>query len=376
MGKLRCRHESAINWAGTRLVRAGVFLAQYGNESNQVRCGGGHQLAGAACSHKGPYERAFLEGEHNMAMSVGKGHGHRLGGFDRLMATAANLTSRPSGSRSHASRVPSRWKVERGTTRATASVDVIGGFPGSIRSANLLTRLALTTTDRYLVVGEGIGEGFAIRLEDVLGAGIVRSPARSTPGLSIRYQDGDAVRTFGLRFRGISRSISGEFRAERVLRALAAVGVPELDERRIAGPTRIAMTWDEARSRGNEYLLWSGAATAAVGGWFGSRRNTCRVWLTTSSLFWCCREGQGINRLDIADITGVRVGPFDTVLVSTCDGMGHQFDLPFVFDLRTDDQDPEALMAAFIDALRESGVPASQAAPPQAPWLRGGVVSR
>jgi hypothetical protein len=306
-----------------------------------------------------------------MAMSVDEGHGHRLGGFDRLMATATELISLPSVRRAPAPNVPSRWRIERGTTRSTASVDVYGGFPGSIRSASLLTRTSLITTDRYLVVGEGTGAGFAIRIEDMIGAGIVRSAAQSTPGLTIRYRDGDRVRTFGLGFRGISRTVSGEFRAETVMRALATVGVPVLDERRITGPVRMAMTWDEARTRGHEPLQWSGTASAAVGGWFGARRSACRVWLTSSSLFWCCREGQGINRLDLACITDVRVGPFDTVLVSTADGLGHQFEVPFRFDLRASDQDPEAVMVAFVDALRASGVPASQAVPPQAPWLRG-----
>jgi hypothetical protein len=134
-----------------------------------------------------------VEGSGGMAMSIGRTTGHRLRGLDRLVAAAADVMARPAAHRLPASKVPSRWLIERGPTRASAVVDVIGGFPGSIRSANLLTRTTVVTTDRYLVVGEGTATGFAIRLQDVIGAGLVRSAAQTTPALVIRYRDGDTA---------------------------------------------------------------------------------------------------------------------------------------------------------------------------------------
>lgn len=305
-----------------------------------------------------------VEGTGNMAMSIGKTAGHRLRGVDRLMATAASLMARPKAHRSHTPAVPSRWLIERGPTRATAAVDVVGGFPGAVRAASMLTRAEMIISDHYLVVGEGTSHGFALPLADVLGAGLIRSAAQATPGLVVRYREGDAVRIFGVRFRGVSRTLAGAWRAEEALRALAAQGVPVSDERRVAGPSRLAMSWDDARARGDEPVLWTGAATAAVGGWFGGRRNACRVWLTDASLFWCCREGQGVNRLCLSEIAGVRVGPTATVLVATSDGLGHQFELPFVF---ANDDD----LGAFLDALARRDIAVTPAPAPLTPWLRG-----
>jgi hypothetical protein len=305
-----------------------------------------------------------VEGTGNMAMSIGKTTGHRLRSVDRLMATAVDLVARPTAHRSQTSAVPSRWLIERGPTRATAAVDVVGGFPGAVRAASLLTRTTLIISDHYLVVGEGTPYGFALPLADLLGAGVFRSATQATPGLTIRYREGDTVRTFGMQFRGVSRTLAGAWRAEEALRALAAQGVPVSDERRIAGPSRLSMSWQDARARGDEPVLWSGAATAAVGGWFGGRRNACRVWITDASLFWTCREGRGVNRLCLSEIAGVRVGPTATVLVATSDGLGHQYELPFVF---ANDDD----LGAFLDALARVDIAATPAPASLTPWLRG-----
>jgi len=244
-----------------------------------------------------------------------------------------------------------------------ADVDVLGGFPGSIRVVNYLARTTVVVTDRCLIVGEGTRTGFAIPRDDLLGVGLVRAARQAAPALVIRYQDGDTVRTFGIQVRGLARTVAGTWRAEEILRALAGRGVPVIDEQRVAGPGRLVMSWREARARAGEPLLWSGTTTAAVGGWFGGRRSSCRVWVTNASLFWCCREGQGVNRLALTDITDVRVGPFDTVLVSTSDGLGHKFDLPFAFPASEQ-------RAGFLDALKRGGLSPQQAVPPLMPWAR------
>jgi hypothetical protein len=192
----------------------------------------------------------------------------------------------------------------------------------------------------------------------------------------IRYQDGDQVRTFGLEFRGLARTFSGRWRAEEILQALEEGGVPMTDERAIAGPGRIALTWDEALERANEELRWSGETTAAIGGWFAARRGPCHVWLTAASLFWSARNGTGVNRLALDAITGARAGDAATVVVSTADGLGHQYEIPFTFERAVSGESPDAQRAAFLDALRAAGVQVWPAPPALAPWIRGGTMPR
>ena len=147
--------------------------------------------------------------------------------------------------------------------------------------------------------------------------------------------------------------------------------MPVTDERTIAGPPRIGMSWDAARAWADEDLHWSGVAMAAVGGWFGLRRRPCTIWLTASSLFWSHREGTGVNRLALADVADVQAGPYRTLVVSTTDGLGHRFDLPFAIERPSNGASPEAQLGAFLEVLRASGVTITSPTAPFAPWVRG-----
>jgi hypothetical protein len=307
-----------------------------------------------------------------MAMSASRQPARQIQEAGRLNATAQTRAATATRGR----KVPTRWLIERGATRAAAAVDVRGGFPGSIGIGNHFPGTKVVVSARYLVVGEGDSRGFALRLHELRGAGIVRPGRQALPALVIRYQDGDQVRTFGLEFRGLARTFSGRWRAEEVLQALEEGGVPITDERSIAGPGRIALTWDQARERAGEELRWSGETTAAVGGWFCARRGPCRVWLTVASIFWSTCKGNGVNRLALDAITGARAGDAATVVVSTADGLGHQYEIPFTFERAVTGENPDAQRAAFLDALRAAGVAIWPATPALAPWIRGGTMPR
>jgi hypothetical protein len=270
--------------------------------------------------------------------------------------------------------VSARWVLERGSVRASAPVEVIGGFPGSLRSSNRLQKTTLIATDRYLVVGEGSTTGFALPMRDVLAAGLVRPSRQANVGLVVHYQDGPAVGTFALNFLGLARGLSGGRRAEDVLRVLEDRGVRCIKPNRIHGALRLSHSWEDARRYASEPLAWSGLALASVGGWFGAVQHPCRVWLTEESLFWYCSQGDGVNRLVLNDIIDVRDGVADRVLISFRDSAGHRCDLPFDFDCGTPGTEPMQQRLRFLNLLASCGVRVSTASLPIAPWRSGGTL--
>ena len=153
-----------------------------------------------------------------MAMSPSEGSAQQLPGTAAVSATAQQ--SLPAAGVRRTKKVPTRWLIERGAARASAPVDVRGGFPGGIRIGNVLERVQLVVSARYLSIGEGAAAGFALRLHELRGAGLVRHGRQAAPCLVVRYQDADVVRTFGVAFRGLARTFSGRWRAEEVLQAL------------------------------------------------------------------------------------------------------------------------------------------------------------
>lgn len=306
-----------------------------------------------------------------MAVTIGNSTEQWLLGVDRLVATTVDLFPKWSSMPWKANRAPARWLIERGTIEASAPVDVYGGFPGSIRSANVLERTQVIATARYLIVGEGTLHGFMLPLNEIFGAGVVRPSRQANHGLVVRFRDGVNVGTFAMHFRGLSRGFSSVRRADAVMNVLREHGVPQLDESRVSGPPRLAFSWEEARSFASEPLIWSGTAMAAVGGWYGATQRPCRVWLSKESLFWSAPEGHGVNRLQFQDIAEVRDGYGERLIISTRDGLGHRFDIPFVFGTRAMGSRQRV---EFLNALASYGIALRTASPVMAPWRRGGMV--
>ncbi|HEV2074555.1 MAG TPA: hypothetical protein VGR29_13075, partial [Thermomicrobiales bacterium] len=267
-----------------------------------------------------------------MAVNIGTAPERWLRGVERLVASMANLLPRNATRARRGRRIPAHWVMQRGPARATAPVDALGGFPGSLRSRNALERTTVAVTSRYLVVGEGTNDGFALRMSDLLSADMVRPSLWSNPGLVVSFQDGAVTSTFALNFRGLARGLSGRYRAEEVLRVLQEQGVQRLGLHRLSGGPSLALPWEEVRVHENETLLWAGRARACVGGWYGAVQRSCRVWLTRTSLLWCCSDGEGVNRLSFSDIAGARDGVSDRIRVSFHQG-DQQYDLLFDFDV-------------------------------------------
>lgn len=309
-----------------------------------------------------------------MAVFVGTTPERWLQGLDRVLAATAELMPALPSVGWRRGHVPTRWVLERGSVRAEAPVDVLGGFPGSLGSLNRLQRTEVIATDRYLVIGEGSAGGFALPMADIRAVDLVRPSRQANPGLVIHYQDGPDIGTFAMNFRGLARGLSGRRRAEEVLRVLEDQGIPRMTSSRAPGPQRLSLSWESARRHVAEPLLWSGQARASVGGWYGAVQRSCRVWLTEDSFLWCCSEGNGVNRLPLADIVEVRDGVADRIRVAARDAAGHRYDLAFDFATGTSGVDPMRQRVQLLNALASRGVAISTAPAPLAPWRRGGVV--
>lgn len=303
-----------------------------------------------------------------MVANVGTAPERWLQSLDRLVAASADFLPQLPIPAWRRERVSPRWILERGPVRASAPVDVIGGFPGSLRSSNHLQRTSVIATDRFLVIGEGADGGFALPIKDVLAAGLFLPSRQANAGLSVQYQDGPVVGTFALNFRGLARGLSGVRRAEEVLRVLEDRGVRSLSPESVPGSMRLALSWQEARRYANESLVWSGMARASVGGWYGALHRACRVWLTEEALFWCSSESNGVNRVAFNDIIEVSDGVADRVRLSIHDSVGHRCDLPFDFDAGIQEMEASRQRMQFLNVLASHGVAVRTAPVPFAPW--------
>lgn len=310
-----------------------------------------------------------------MAMNVGSRPEQLLRGVDRLVAVAADVVPRiPALPRRHG-HIPARWLIERGTTRVQAPVNVFGGFPGSLRSMNRLDNVRLVATMRYLVVGEGTAHGFAIPIRDVLATALARPGRRSNHGLRVWYRDGDQTAMFFLDCRGISRSISGLTRAGQILQFLVERGVTPVEGGDAPRHPSLHMSWDDAGRYTREELVWAGNGVAAVGGWFGTRHDHCRMWVTEQSLLWAGAHQEGVNRIALSDILQARDGAGDRLCIGIANGLGYRFDLSF--DLAGDHvgmQRRANPRVQFMNALATLGVPVATATTPLAPWRAGSMV--
>lgn len=310
-----------------------------------------------------------------MAINVGSRPEQMLRGVDRLVAVVADAVPHlPSLSR-RAGHIPSRWLIERGTTRVQVPVNVLGGFPGSLRVMNRLDDVQVIATMRYLVVGEGTAHGFAIPMRDVLAATVIRPGPRSNAGVAIWYRDGDRATSFFLDCRGIARGVSGEPRAVQLARFFVERGVSQVHSGAIRGVCSPYMSWEEAGRFTDEEIVWSGNGVSPVGGWYGTTRDHCRIWVTGQSLLWAGAHQSGVNRIALTDILQARDGAGDRISIGIADGLGHRFDLSF--DLASDHVELRRdanQRVQFMNALATRGVPVTSITAPLAPWRTGSVV--
>lgn len=268
------------------------------------------------------------------------------------------------------------WASVRGTVVWEGAADLIGGFPGFAACGGRLGGTRVRLTDRYLLVDEGRANGFGLPLAWLADAALVvaapadRAASKGDAAIHLRYEDGLAMRRFVLRPRQGPRDAPDSRRGEQVMAALAAVGVAQRAE--ASTEPSLTVDWAAAAAFERENVVWSGRASAPVGG--GLERDGCDVWLTTRSLIWGTGGGDGVDRLPLDEVLDVlsardsgRVSP-PAVFVGTADGSGGRRELPFVFDLLSPGERNRRERGAFLVGLRARGVPAARAGFLPQPW--------
>lgn len=186
------------------------------------------------------------------------------------------------------------WLDARGTSLATATVDLGGWWPGADRSAGLLSSARLRLTDRHLVVDELRSRGFALPLDALERASLLRRADGDLTAIGFRLRHDPGSRRFWVWEAGGDR-----FRA---LRGLAAVGeaLPAAGVRCEDGllPT-LPVEPLLGDSIPSESVIWEGAVSVWSNPLTAPRRTTLR--LTDDALVWDGRGG-GMLRLALASV--------------------------------------------------------------------------
>lgn len=264
--------------------------------------------------------------------------------------------------------IPRAWADERGTDVHRCQVDVLGGFPGCLKAQHRLRGAALAITDRYLIAAEGTVHGFALPLERIRAAGLLPQPGVQPPLLMVWYQDADIVGSFGLRFRGTTRTLHGTSRAEDAQAVFERLGIDVFDDASYTPP--VYLPWEDADIIANDEVLWRGDATASCAGPVGSQLDSADVWLTERCLVWVPRHGTGLNHVPIDSMVSCRTGHADRLTIGIEDTFGARYDLYFDFGSRTNRDQPAAQVQNLLAA---AGVPVGVNGAPLAPWRSGGT---
>ncbi|MGI8486073.1 MAG: hypothetical protein ACR2OU_17675, partial [Thermomicrobiales bacterium] len=271
--------------------------------------------------------------------------------------------------------VRGRWKDRRGCTFFRSFAAVVGSFPGAISRGHRIGRSRLTITERYLVCNEGRKQGFAIDVDDILDVAIVPAPSGVMSALRIRYLDAGnkhLVRSFAFYLRGATVSLYGVRRVRALARLFADAGIPVVDDATVHSPHRLALTWDAARRHSPELMVWSGKASAPVGGWMARDRKACRVWLTGKSLFWCDPSGTGVNRIPLEDIVDISADPgadVPALVVALIDATDTRQELLFGFDGARDQETNRWECQTLINAFASRDVTIIEPGVPAVPWM-------
>lgn len=267
-----------------------------------------------------------------------------------------------------------RWRAQRGRDLFRSPVEVVGAFPGAIGRGHRMRRSRLTITERYLVCDEGREGGFAIDVDDIVDVAIVPAPSAVMSALRIRYRDAHnehLIRSFAFRLRGVTDALYGVRRIRSLARLFADAGIPVVDDAIIQPPRRLALTWDAARRDSPELMVWSGKASAPVGGWMARDRVTCRVWLTGKSLFWCDPSGAGVNRIPLEDIVDISADPdADTpaLAVALTDASDARQELLFGFGESRDRETNRRECQTLVNAFASRDVTIVEPGMPGTPW--------
>lgn len=264
------------------------------------------------------------------------------------------------------------WHAERGEILFEASCDVFGGFPGyAVRGGRLMGQ-RLRVTERYLLVGDGTGQGFGLAIDDIDGAALVPLPDGDESGLRLFYQVGISPRTFTVRFHGTRLSMRSGPRAERAHLSLLRAGHVERFGMTPPPEPDFVVSWDNTAEFDAEKVLWAGRAT--VPRHLGLDGVPGGVWLTTRSLIWGCAAMTGVHRVPLDAVTDVAAATLTdraatpAVYVGLGDEPAGHFDLAFLFDQHSTPDHNLRERGAMLVGLRSRGVPVGSPTPPFQPW--------
>ncbi|MCA9833654.1 MAG: hypothetical protein KC435_06905 [Thermomicrobiales bacterium] len=299
-----------------------------------------------------------------MAISIGATSEHLLKGFDHVIASVVDMLPRGKSQP-----IPRAWQAERGTLISFAKVRVTGGFPGSTRTRHALPKTTLHLTDRWLILGEGTANGFALPLARLDGCAVRYSGGLQPPHLVIWYRDGAGSGSFGVTFAGTARSRTGAYRAELWREQLEAAGVPAIESSQAEFCPQLHTDWAAIKSFDCEEVLFAGLANASAGGNFGEQIDSAEVWITDRWLLWCPQHGTGLNALALDRIVDCRSGFGDRMTIGIMDNCDGRFDIYFDFGAEGD-----RTSARVQETLAALGVPVGDATTPIAPWRKGGTL--
>lgn len=267
-----------------------------------------------------------------------------------------------------------RWKSNRGREVFRSSVELVGAFPGAIGCGHRVRRARLTVTERYLICDEGSRGGFAIDVDDVVDVAIVPAPSRVMSALRIRYRGSgqeSIIRSFVFCVHGMTTSLYGVRRVRSLATLFAAAGIPIADSTVAHQPRTLALTWDASRRHSPELMVWSGGASAPVGGWMNRDRMSCRVWLTEQSFFWCDPSGEGVNRTPVEDVLDISAHPeasTPALVVALLDGAGERQELLFSFDAGRNAEASRRECQTLVNAFDSKDVAVIDPTAPHVPW--------
>jgi hypothetical protein len=266
------------------------------------------------------------------------------------------------------------WESLRGDILTRATVEVLGGFPGSIAHAAQLRQARLAISESWLTVNDGRTDGFAIPFDLIDSISVVPGSLRSRYAIQIRYKEGIENRFFYLKFPEPVWPFRTGDDALRLASLLCDLGIDAIEPPSTSLGERLAMSVNDARSAAMETMVWSGEITGPINGRAGRERTACHAWLTTTSFIWRAIDGSGIHRLALTDLasvvssTWVDKGPYPVVMMTMYDDDGDLHELPFIFDTSSQLDANRREWAAMLSGLRMREVRVSRQARPLQPW--------
>ena len=264
------------------------------------------------------------------------------------------------------------WATERGAVLFESNADLLGGFPGYADRGCRLENVRLVVTESYLLIDEGLANGFGLPIRWIEGTALVQHSGKSDSALRIFYRERGAPHCFTIRFGASRLGSRGVSRSQRVQQVLLSTGLTDRFAADAPQEPNFTLPWDQTREFESENAIWTGRATAPLQ--VGSENIASDVWLTTKSLIWGGGAGNGLNRIPLTllmDLVSTRIkdrAGTPVVYISIGDARTGRFELPFIFDLHAPPDRNFRERGAFLVGLRSRGLPDGKPAATLQPW--------